>query len=207
MKAARSSATAADGGTDRQRQVLKAAADIFRRKGYDATSLQDIADAVGIQKGSLYHYIDTKVDLLFAIIKDTHDRTRKGTARWKTLDGDALAKLRAFVEDHARVSMRYGRSTSIYFRDARALTRARRDEIMAARDEYEGALRSLIEQAQAEGSVNAKLDPRLATFAVFGMINWLYQWYRPSGALSQDTIARSLADQALASLTAEPPPA
>ncbi|HWK29585.1 MAG TPA: TetR/AcrR family transcriptional regulator [Solirubrobacter sp.] len=186
--------------------MLKAAADIFRRKGYDATSLQDIADAVGIQKGSLYHYIDTKEDLLFAIIKDTHDRTLKGNSRWRTIEGDALARLRVFIEDHARVSMKHGRSTSIYFRDARALSRARRDEIMTARDEYESALRSLIEQAQAEGTVNPKLNPRLATFAIFGMINWLYQWYRPSGALSPDTIARSLADQALASLTAEPPP-
>jgi AcrR family transcriptional regulator len=207
MSAARSSTASVASGSDRQRQVLKAAADIFRRKGYDATSLQDIADAVGIQKGSLYHYIDTKEDLLFAIIKDTHDRTLKGNSRWRTLDGDAAAKLRLFIEDHARVSMRYGRATSIYFRDARALSRARREEIMAARDEYEGALRSLIEQAQADGFVNAKLDPRLATFAVFGMINWLYQWYRPSGPLSPETIARSLADQALASLTAEPPPA
>lgn len=207
MKAARTTATSAPGGNDRRRQVLKAAADIFRRKGYDATSLQDIADAVGIQKGSLYHYIDTKEDLLFAIVKDTHDRTLKGNSRWRTLDGDALARLRVFVEDHARVSMRFGRATSIYFRDARSLSRARRDEIMAARDEYENDLRSLIVQAQREGTVNAELDPRLATFAVFGMINWLYQWYRPSGELSQDTIARALADQALASLTAAPPPA
>lgn len=192
-------------GRDRQRQVLRVAAEIFRRKGYDATSLQDIADAVGIQKGSLYYYIDTKEDLLFEIIKDTHDRTLRGNSRWQTTPGGAATRLRVFIEDHARVSMRVGRYTSIYFRDARALSRERRDEIMAARDDYEGSLRALIEEAQRDGQVNPALDPRLATFAVFGMINWLYQWYRPSGELSADEIARGLAEQAMASLAVTPP--
>lgn len=187
---------------DRRTQLREAAASVFRQKGYDAASLQDVADAMGIQKGSLYHYIDGKEDLLYEILEEAHEGVEQANTRWVSMEAGTLERIHAFVEDHARASIRYIRYGAVYHRDSRALGDARRAHIQAARDRYQATLRTLIEDGQGAGAVDARLDPQLATLAVFGMVNWLFQWYRTSGELSADEIAGGLADLATASLRA-----
>lgn len=176
------------------------AAKLFRAQGYDATSLQDLADVVGIQKGSIYHYIDTKEDLLFEIIEIVHARTEEGNSAWRDVDGDALTKVRAFVEGHLRVSVENLEYAEVFFRDSRALSAPRAAEIVKARDRYESDLRKLIAAAVKEGSTRPGLDASLATRVVFGMMNWIYLWYRADGPLSVNQLVSQIADFAVASL-------
>src|SRR5215217_3230815 len=84
----------------RQNEILEAAAQVFHEKGYESTSIQDIADAVGILKGSLYYYITSKEDLLYEILQDVHQAGIKNLELIDAVDGTALEKIRAFVVVH-----------------------------------------------------------------------------------------------------------
>ena len=193
-----------NGGGDRRAQVVDIAARLFRAQGYDATSLQDLADAVGIQKGSIYHYIETKEDLLFEIIQTVHERTEGGNTAWRDVEGSALSKVRAFVEGHVRVSVDNLEYAEVFFRDSRALSASRSAQIIEARDRYEATLKKLVAAAIKEGSTRPGIDASLATRVIFGMINWIYLWYRADGPLSVDQLVKQLGDFAVASLAEVP---
>jgi TetR/AcrR family transcriptional regulator, cholesterol catabolism regulator len=188
-------------GADRQRQLIAAAAKIFRAKGYDATSLQDLADAIGIQKGSVYHYIRTKEDLLFAIIDNLHKQMLELNVAWKTLDGDPLARIRSFVEGHVRASIPNLEHAEIYFRDFRALDRDHMIAINESRDRYEGQLRSLIQDAADQGLLRENLDAAFATRMIFGMVNWVFYWYRNDGPYGLNKVIDETGVYAIASLS------
>lgn len=188
-------------GGSRRAQVVDIAAALFRAQGYDATSLQDLADAVGIQKGSIYHYIDTKEDLLFEIVQTAHQRTETGNVAWRDMEGSAMDKVRSFVEGHTRVAVGNIEYAEVYLRDSRALSDARAAAIVEARDRYEAHLKKLISAAIKEGSTRPGINAALATRVILGMVNWMTLWYRADGPMSPDQLARQVADYAVASLT------
>jgi AcrR family transcriptional regulator len=185
---------------DRFEQMVSVAAEVFQQKGYDGASLQDIADAVGILKGSFYHYIDTKEDLLFQVISKAHEGTASGNNAWHEVEDEPLVAIRAWVEGHIRSSLDHLVYAAVYFREVDALAPERRAEINKARNAYERQLRTLVERALEGGELREGINPKLATVALFGMMNWVYYWYRPRGALSAEEIITGLADQAVASL-------
>src|SRR5262245_58472791 len=91
-------------GEDLPDAMLASAAEVFARKGYEGASLQDLADAIGMQKGSLYHWIETKEDLLVAVIARAHKATEDSNVRWNAVE-DPIEALRVFVADHAQVAI------------------------------------------------------------------------------------------------------
>ncbi|GIU93448.1 MAG: TetR family transcriptional regulator [Acidimicrobiia bacterium] len=184
----------------RRREILDAAATIFARKGYAATSIQDIAEAVEILKGSLYYYIDSKEDLLFEVIQEVH---RDGLARLEAMrasQAPALERLAAFVRSHVEYNARNLTKISVFFHDFRSLSPERRQLIVEERDIYDHHLRGLIEQGQKEGTICPGTDPKMAAFAILGMMNWMYQWYRPDGDKSPEAIAEIFAEMAVRSV-------
>lgn len=189
---------------DRTEIIIDTAAEIFRRNGYDATGLQEIADAVGILKGSMYHYIDTKEDLLFAIIKRNHDRIIGGNQEWREIE-DPVQALRSFVEGHIRRSLESPTDSVVFVQDFRALGPARAAEIREAEADYDRDFRALVERALDAGVLREGVEPAFASRAVFGMVNWIHYWYSPDGDLAVDEIAEELATYALASLMGDVP--
>lgn len=187
----------------RLREIYDAAARIFHEKGYDATSIQDVADAVGILKGSLYYYIDTKQDLLFGIIDEVHREYLRSLELWEEIDGDALTRLRAFIEGHIRVNAHNITKIGVFFHDFRALDGARRERIVRERDRYDGYLRQLIRDGQGEGTIAADVDPKLVAIGILGMMNWMYHWWREDGPNSAAQVASEYADLLLAGLVAD----
>jgi AcrR family transcriptional regulator len=188
-------------GADRQRQLVVAATHIFRMKGYDATSLQDLADAIGIQKGSVYHYIRTKEDLLFLIIDNLHKQMLRLNVEWQTPDLDPLAQIRVFVQGHIMASLENLEPAEIYFRDFRALSAKHKKAINRSRDKYESQLRSLVASAADAGLLRPGVDPGFATRMIFGMMNWVFYWYRPNGPISVKELTAQVGEYAIASLT------
>ncbi len=180
--------------------IFKAAERIFHDKGYDATSIQDVADAVGILKGSLYYYIDSKEDLLFGVIEDLHRESLQRIKEWETLEGDALVKLRAFIHAHVATNARSVMAMGVFFRDFRSLSPERQALIVAERDFYDHFVRKLIRQGKREGVIAADVDPKLTSMAILGMMNWLSQWYRAEGPATPERIAREMANLALGGL-------
>jgi AcrR family transcriptional regulator len=187
----------------RQQEILEAAARVFHEKGYESTSIQDIADSVGILKGSLYYYITSKEDLLFEIIQGVHEEALKNLERTAAVEGDALQKIRAFVVVHFTHNALNLVKMAVFFQDFRSLNGERRQVIVEERDLYDNFLRDLIRQGQDEGIVCPDIEPKLAAITVLGMMNWIYHWYRPGGELSAPEIANAYADFVVAGLACD----
>ena len=110
----------------RQTEIVEAAARVFHEKGYESTSIQDIAEAVGILKGSLYYYIRSKEDLLYEIILDVHEDALANIRQVDEGDGDALQKVRAFVTSHLVFNAENLTKMGVFFHDFRSLSGERR---------------------------------------------------------------------------------
>jgi AcrR family transcriptional regulator len=189
-----------DDRTGRRREIIDAAARIFRDKGYAATSIQDVAEAVDILKGSLYYYIDSKDDLLFEVIQEVHQQGLTNLEEGKSASGDALERIHAFVIRHASFNAANLAQMTVFFNDFKALSEDRRQVIVEERDLYDEQLRALVVAGQAEGSVRSSVDPKLAAFWILGAMNWMYQWYRADGPQSLEEIAETFGQLAVNSL-------
>lgn len=184
----------------REREIVAAAAKVFRERGYDAATTQDIADSVGILKGSLYYYIETKEDLLFKILQEVHASALRNIELTRTADANALQKIRMFVTLHVEFNIANLVAMGVFFHDFRSLSEPRQQEIIEARHLYDEFLRELIRDGQTEGLVCREIDPKLASLSVLGMTNWVYQWYDEGGDRDPNEVARAFADQAVAGL-------
>ena len=172
----------------RQREIIDAAARVFGEKGYDATSTQDVAEAVGILKGSLYYYIDSKEDLLFAVIKEAYDAALGAVDELERREGSPLEMIDALIRRHVEVFAATRVQTSVFFRDFRSLSPERQKVIREAGEIYSGFLRGQIRRGQSEGVIRPDLNPRLCAIGIIGMLNAMSFWYRPEGPASLSEI-------------------
>jgi AcrR family transcriptional regulator len=180
---------------DRRRQaVVEAAARAFARRGYDQTSMQQLADALGIAAGGLYHYVAGKEDLLIAICDQLMDPL--------LADARALLEAAGAPEEHLRALVRLWVAQVIARRDHLLVFQQERHvldhgaQFKGVRDARK-AFERLVEQALARCPL-AVGDRRLALGALLGMVNHTAQWYRPRGRLSGDEIADGYVDLLLA---------
>lgn len=181
----------------RDREVIDAAAKVFYRRGYADASVQDIADELGILKGSLYHYIDTKEDLLFRLLSETHDDVHAILDEVAAVDGlDPLERLRLYVRRQVEFNVDNLTKISVYYHDVERLSDDRRAEIHARRREHERWVVDLITQAQREGRADPDVDPKFLSRCIFATIIWPYQWFRP-GRDKRSEVAETCAHYAL----------
>ena len=179
-------------GENRRDELFGAAAGLFLEKGYDRTSVQDIADRVGLLKGSLYHYIDAKEDLLFGLIENAH----KGLL--DILDGlpagdGPLRELFELARAHCLYISENQGVVDLFFNQFRSLTGARREFILNERNNYEDAWRAIFIRGQQEGEIRSDLDPQIATLGLLGLVNGVYQWFQPGGRVSAESVAEQYA--------------
>lgn len=179
-------------------QILDAAAAIFAEKGYEGTTVRDIADGAGILGGSLYYYISSKEDLLFALIDDFHKlgsaAIDEAEARAVAEDCDAVAVLRAVLIQHVECNATHGDRTAVFHNDFRHLDEDRRQEIVHSRRTHETRLERLLEAGQKEGTVRADLDPRLTALSMLSMLNSIHHWYHPGRGLDPRELGEFQAD-------------
>jgi AcrR family transcriptional regulator len=181
----------------RTQDIIDAAAQIFHDQGYAETSVHDIAEAVGILKGSLYYYIRSKEDLLFQVLSDVHDAFKGIVERTRALDAPAIERLRYYIREHVIFNTQNVTKMAVFYHDYRSLSEKPLAEIVERRRFYEDYLRDLIAEAQGEGGVNRDLDPKLAAFTLFGMMNWVYHWFQPGGAWTPAQIGEQVASMAI----------
>lgn len=178
----------------RQREIIDAAAEIFHRKGYSETSVQDIAEAVGILKGSLYYYIDSKEDLLFQMLLEVHEDAKGIVAETAALEIPAVDRLRAYVQRHVEYNAHNLSKIAVYYHDFGLLTAKRKKAIMDQRRYYEEFVIGLIDEAKADGMVDKSVDASLVANAIFGVANWIYTWYQTSGSASPEYLGKLYAE-------------
>jgi AcrR family transcriptional regulator len=190
-------------GARREQEVLDAAAKVFFSRGYADASVQDIADELGILKGSLYHYIDSKEDLLFRLIIEVHDEVQSILEEVNALEGvGSLQRLHAYFTRQAAYMTRNLAKLAIYYHDMDQLSGPRHNDLVAKRVVHTRYVADLIKQAQVEGDVAKDLDPQLMGQFAFGTLIWMYRWYKPSGKFKADDVANGLADFITRSLRA-----
>ena len=190
---------------NRERDVVNAAINVFWRKGYAASSVQDVADAVGVLKGSLYYYIDSKEELLFRIVDDVHQQSRRILDEVVALDGPPLERLGNYIERHVQWYLENVEEVSVYFRDWRYLTGERLEIVAERRRGYDQVIRQLIVAAQKAGEVDPGVDPKYASFFLLAAVNHVPDWYRRDAADSAAKIARTYADLAVGTLAGTRP--
>jgi AcrR family transcriptional regulator len=181
----------------RKQAILDSAAEIFHRKGYHATSIQDIAREVGMLKGSLYYYIDSKQKLLLQIITDVH--TEAFAQLKDVIDSDAAppVRLREFIVSHAVYCATHRTGMGVFLHEYKSVEGPAKARVMAMRDRYEQLVSGIIRDGQKDGSFRKDVDPKLTVRLILGMINWLYHWYSESGPLTPEEIGNAMADMAL----------
>lgn len=184
----------------RWNEIVGAAAELFMEQGFAATSLEDIATKVGIWKGSLYHYIDSKEDLLFAVVQEPAEQILEAIEQVAQLDLPAAEKLRQAVVTHAEILDATFVYASVYLQE---IAGRQHYEDWVKRDRlYLRHLMSIIQEGIDQGDFPPSTDAQTTTLALIGALNWMTHWYRPDGPRSASVIAEQICNLFLRGLLA-----
>src|SRR5262249_16040664 len=197
------SATASD-EPDRLAEIYRAAAQIICEKGYDATSMNDIAEAVGITKSGLYHLVSGKRNLLFSIMNFGLDSLEEQVIIPARAIDDPEQRLRTIIANHVKLIT--SRSTSegnnpvtIVVDEVAGLTMAQRRKIDQRKRSYVDLIRESLAELKERGKLR-DLDVTAATFSLLGMILWLSRWYSAEGRLTPEQVSDEVTKIALSGL-------
>ena len=189
----------------RRADICRTAAQIFRERGYDATSVSDIARALGITKAGLYHYFESKEALLFEITAYGLDRVRDDVILPARAVRNPEERLRQLVIRHACIATHGRGAVAQLVDEVRQLPPAQRKLLEERMRSYFDLVRDTLRQLRTAGRLR-DVDPTVATFGLIGTILWLPRWFRQNGRLSQEQVANQIADIALAGLLRPAPP-
>jgi AcrR family transcriptional regulator len=187
---------------NREHEVLDAAVEVFWRKGYSAASVQEVADAVGVLKGSLYHYISSKEELLFRIFEKSHRDSIAIMDAVEALDVGPLEQLHEYVRRFVTYYAENIKRVDLYFREWRFIEGELAAEVRQRRRLYDDFIRTLLQKAIDAGDLPPTTDVRVTTYYVIAAINGLPNWYRPEGPLTAAEVAERYADLTLAAVGA-----
>jgi AcrR family transcriptional regulator len=190
--------TASRSGT-RRAAMIRTAAQLFRDRGFDATSVSDVARSLGLTKAGLYHHFESKEALLFEIMTFGLDKVRDDVLVHVRAIRDPEERLRQLIVRHARITTRGKGAVAHLGDEIRALPPAGRKVIEQRMRKYLDLLRETLDELNAAGRLRP-VDRTVAAFSIIGMILWLPRWFRQNGRLTQEEVADNLASLALGGL-------
>lgn len=174
-------------------RMLNAAAALFSKKGYAATSTREIAALLRIQKASLYYHIESKEDLLYSICKSSLEQIRQDVGAAVQNVPDPLERTRILVRTHIESMLRDQDRHSATLSEMRALSKERLAHVISLRDAYEELVRTVLQEAQNAGALRGDIPVKYLCLILLGMVNRVEVWYRHSGALSPGELGEILA--------------
>jgi AcrR family transcriptional regulator len=196
---------------DSRQEILRIAARLFQQRGYDATSMNDVAAALKLSKGGLYHHFQSKDEILFEIMNHAMEITQERVLNPVRGIADPEERLRALIRLHIEVVLSpRDREITVMLHENHPLPPALRKRINSRKKDYIHFLESLMGEVQDKVQKAAhqeahrklqplhharrKVSPRAAAFALLGMINWIYQWYKPEGELQAQNLIPQFTD-------------
>lgn len=190
--------------TDRLAEIYRAAAQIICEKGYDATSMNEIAEAVGITKPGLYHHISGKRNLLFGIMNFGMDELEEQVIAPARATKDPEQRLRTIITNHvhlitSRSTPQGNNPVTIVVDEVAGLTPAHRRKINQRKRAYVDLIRETLEEIKLKGRLS-EVDVTAAAFSLLGMILWLSRWYDPAGRLTPEQVCEEVTNIALGGL-------
>jgi AcrR family transcriptional regulator len=180
---------------ERNAELVTVAAGLFRDRGYDATSMQEIADRMGILKGSVYHYVKTKEDLLWMVVEPPLiELVDTAQAILGESDRPISERLTAAMEAHAEsFEAHYPHMMVMTRENGETLSDKRRSDLDGLRKKYFQLWRKAIVAGQKDGALRDDVDPSVAVHGIFGMLNWMFRWFKPGGRMPARAVAHQFA--------------
>ena len=185
--------------------IVSAAAKVFRTKGYHAATVRDIAEEVGILKGSLYHHFESKEALLYLVVKEPIAQMYRTMAAISEADLPPTEKLRRAILAHLEAFDRHYPHLFVYLREREELKRRFREMIGFSPKEYERCWQQILREGMEQGEFRSDLDIQVTSYGLLGMLNWCYKWYDPQGRLSVKEVAEQFTRLALSGITGGQP--
>jgi len=180
---------------DSRQEILRTAARLFQQRGYDATSMNDVAAALRLSKGGLYHHFQSKDEILYEIMNHAMEITQERVLNPVRGIADPEERLRALIRLHIEVVLSpRDREITVMLHENHPLPPALRKRINIRKKDYVHFLENLMAEAQQSRHAKGKVSPRAAAFALLGMINWIYQWYKPEGELQAQNLIPQFTD-------------
>jgi len=175
-------------------EIIQVASHLFSTKGYDATSLKEIADQVGLHKTSLFNYFNNKEELLMGIMDQSlneHLTILDEIVKDSTLNG--VEKFKLALEKQVLVTCRYKDHINVYLSETRSLSTENQKKYNIKRKDYEGYFDKIIKEVQADETIDLfkGLDTKLVRLAILGMCNWTIKWYSDKGSMEPQDIYKS----------------
>jgi AcrR family transcriptional regulator len=180
-----------------RQEILRTAARLFQQQGYDATSMNDVAAALKLSKGGLYHHFQSKDEILFHIMSHAMDITEERVISVVRRIESPEERLRTLIRLHIEVVLSpEDREITVMLHENHPLPPVLRRKINGRKKDYVHFVENLIADVQREAQRESQREtprqrgsastvtPRAAAFALVGMINWIYQWYKPEGSLT-----------------------
>ncbi len=186
---------------ERWNQLLLEATRLFRDRGFAATSMQEVSDAVGLLKGSLYYYVRSKEDLLVAILHDLHHRGEEIVSEVDLDSADPLHELYRYLCKLIVYAAENADRLSIFFRDFRFVPKGQQATIIRKRDMYREMAEQLIGRAIAAGQIPEAVNPAIASRTVLDGVSGIHEWYRKGGSLPLAQVADQIAGLLVAGLS------
>lgn len=183
--------------------VVAASAKVFRRRGFEGASLDEIAEELGMWKGSLYNYIKTKEDLLEAVVRRPAEDLLQSMRELAATDLPPSERLRRMTRAHVEVLEHTYDFAAVYLHEVAG--RGLGPEWTRMDHEYRTVVQQVVADGVADGSFSRSTDPHVATMALIGALNWLTRWWDPAGPLSAAAIADQISNLVLAGLLSRRP--
>ena len=180
---------------DSRQEILRTAARLFQQRGYDATSMNDVAAALKLSKGGLYHHFQSKDEILFEIMNHAMEITEERVLTPVRGIADPEERLRALIRLHIEVVLSpRDREITVMLHENHPLPPGLRKRINTRKKDYVHFVEGLMAEVQNVRRAKGSVSPRAAAFALLGMINWIYQWYKPEGNLQAHSLVPQFTD-------------
>jgi len=176
---------------ERLHNLLRTAAHVFAEQGYHATSMRDLSKATGMSLAGMYYYVRCKDELLYQIEERCFMGVLEGARAALDSGKDSGDRIDRLIRHHVTFFTEHMSEMKVLSHEADSLTRERQESINLLKKEYVTLLADLIGDAQEDG---AKTDKYVASYALFGMMNWIYTWYNPEGEIKPHQLAEQLSD-------------
>lgn len=185
--------------TQRQSQIIETAAKLIKQKGFENTSMRDLASELDMEASSLYNHISSKDEILKTICFEMANEFITAMAEVNDIYFDAEQKLHLAVKNHIKLITQETEKAYVFVNEWRRLAPADLAEFITLRDQYEKGFAVIVQNGEDEGLFNEG-DKKFAVLTILSSLNWVVEWYKPTGTMTSDEIAEKLTNFILSGL-------
>jgi TetR/AcrR family transcriptional regulator, cholesterol catabolism regulator len=178
----------------RKEQVIRKAAELFREKGYAASSMRDLAQKLGIEAASLYSHIKSKEEILHSLCFDLAAEFRKSLVEVEKLNVSASERLRLGIIGHVEVMAKDLTASAVFMNEHRHLSQPYLRDFLLLRINYINRFKAIIELGVKNGEFKSTINTKLAVMTLFSSLNWMPQWYDPGSVIQPAELGQQLSD-------------